>query len=135
MKTLRSSSAHGLMSGKSYIKDTMHQADYCKERTMHTKGPWTVEWDEYGGYDCMRGAYEIKDTNGVTVAVLDDESRKITSDMYMYSDEYVPPQELTSRAHLIAAAPELLEALEEIRSHIDVDGKLDKQMPHEQWYQ
>ena len=67
----------------------------------HTPGPWFVsmkpDWDEDGGmgpavYDCDGGVF----------AVVDDEPETIARPFY------------EADAHLIAAAPEMLEALERI---------------------
>lgn len=35
--------------------------------------PWVAEFDETGGYDCMYGAWIIKDSAGETVAVVDQQ--------------------------------------------------------------
>ena len=31
---------------------------------MVGKRPWRVEFDEYGGYDCMTSAYRVEDADG-----------------------------------------------------------------------
>jgi hypothetical protein len=33
--------------------------------------PWSFEWDEYAGYDCMTGGYRVRDARGVSLAVFD----------------------------------------------------------------
>ena len=83
----------------------------------HTPGPWFVsmkpDWDEDGGmgpavYDCDGGVF----------AVVDDEPETIARPFY------------EADAHLIAAAPEMLEVLEDLvdilekaaQSEMDDDG-------------
>lgn len=77
---------------------------------------WLAEWDEDAGYDAMSGAYEIKDKDKNIIAVLDDAHYGGSTSRYSRENNYVPSKELTNNAHLIAAAPELLEALQNIQA-------------------
>jgi len=74
--------------------------------SKHTPGPWHLgEWDENLGYDCM--------TSGICCgpAVLDGRD---------YFESYTEPltpgakEQMLADARLIAAAPELLDALQRI---------------------
>ena len=74
-----------------------------------TPGPWFVsmkpDWDEDGGmgpavYDCDGGVF----------AVVDDEPETIARPFY------------EADAHLIAAAPEMLEALEAMVEMVEMNG-------------
>lgn len=33
--------------------------------------PWTFEWDEYAGYDCMWGAFVVRDATGRRITAID----------------------------------------------------------------
>lgn len=61
--------------------------------TQHTKGPWDVTWPTKEGRRWILGA------DGKRIAQLSE-----------FRQKHKPPQ--AANAHLIAAAPELLEALE-----------------------
>ena len=67
----------------------------------HTPGPWFVsmkpDWDEDGGMEPA-----VYDCDGGVFAVVDDEPETIARPFY------------EADAHLIAAAPEMLEALERL---------------------
>jgi hypothetical protein len=65
----------------------------------HTSGPWLVEeYDEYGGYDCMSG--------GIKAGPI-----YLDAANYGQTDRTIVPEQMIADARLIAAAPELLEAL------------------------
>src|SRR4051812_34323181 len=68
----------------------------------HTPGPWTVEFDDYGGYDCMTSAYRVC-AAGETVVGGD------TNDHNHAENEDSAPN-----ARLIAPRPDLYEALRAI---------------------
>lgn len=72
----------------------------------HTPGPWCVEFDELGGYDCTSAAYKVSA----------GEQHICTLDVRAYSLEFTPhkciPHEgAEANARLIAAAPEMHDAL------------------------
>lgn len=76
---------------------------------------WTAEFRENGGYDCMTAAWSIEriDDNGEahTVAVVD------LSDYGQRNCQPATAEQLTesqNAARLIAAAPDLLDALQQI---------------------
>lgn len=71
-----------------------------KERMSHTPGPWTVTWDEFGGYDCMTPAFRVRDENDRAV---------VTLDCGRTADPVIE-----ANARLIAAAPDLLVALRDL---------------------
>ena len=57
----------------------------------HTPGPWEIEFDEYGGYDCITKGWHVKSKNQPIVTVDNGDG---------------PNGE--DNARLIAAAPDLL---------------------------
>ena len=42
--------------------------------------PWTYEFDEYGGYDCMSAAYTIRDADGEDIFFIECENTNHTPD-------------------------------------------------------
>lgn len=76
-------------------------------------GPWHIEFREHGGYDAMTGAWIIY-TGTVTIA---------TIDLADYGQEHCDydfrSSSAEANARLIAAAPELLVALQKLRGAID----------------
>ena len=42
-----------------------------KPKGKMTEGPFTCEWDKYGGYDCMTAAYLIKGSKDKVLATVD----------------------------------------------------------------
>lgn len=70
--------------------------------TKFTPGPWKAEFREYGGYDCMSASWSI----------VSDESEFATLDCRTRDHANDPQQE--ANANLMAAAPELFDALKEL---------------------
>lgn len=71
--------------------------------SAHTPGPWSVEYDKTGGYDCMTSGYHVGPPSalrGVRSVVTVDTRRNDNED-----------PESEANARLIAAAPEMYEAL------------------------
>lgn len=77
----------------------------------HTPGPWRSVFSEMGGYDCMTHAFHVKAGNRI-VATLDlgsyGQSPCDFTDRGGWSDE------ASANAHLIEAAPQMLDALRHI---------------------
>lgn len=69
-----------------------------------TPGPWEARFDEYGGYDCMWPGIHIGPEQHVSLVTIEYGKSP--------SDDYV--QRCWANARLIAAAPELYEALSDI---------------------
>jgi hypothetical protein len=64
----------------------------------HTPGPWTLEYNEYAGYDMMSGGWVVKSSTGwIVVMDCNKDDAKGKAD-----------------ALLIAAAPDLLAALRRV---------------------
>ena len=75
----------------------------------YTKGPWVVsEYSDTGGYDCMTG--------GIQAGPVTLDGADYGQEWCAAENETCPPQ-MMADARLIAAAPELLEALEVIMLH------------------
>lgn len=80
-------------------------------------GPWTAEFSECGGYDCMTDAWRIYEDDPFrrTIAVVDLGHYGQTS-----RDRALRPG-AEKNARLIAAAPELLEALKAASQFLQPD--------------
>ena len=78
----------------------------------YTKGPWVAgDYDENGGYDCMSGGVEIRNTSSDSViATLDVVD--FGADTFEHKTEFIDL--VVSAANLIAAAPDMYEALKEM---------------------
>jgi hypothetical protein len=74
--------------------------------TKHTPGPWHTEFNVYGGYDCMTDAWDIKDATDASIVAVD-----LADYGQPYNDRPWRSEVAEANARLIAAAPELLEAL------------------------
>jgi hypothetical protein len=70
-------------------------------QTEPTARPWSVEWEEYGGYDCMTSAHEIK-AGRKTVAVLD--TADYFKDGTSWDDQHARNPESEANAALIVRA-------------------------------
>lgn len=86
-----------------------------------TPGPWTAEFCEFGGYDCMSDAWDIVSGNRV-VAVLDlrHYGQEACSDA---SDAL--KAKVGANARLMAAAPELLALVKVFAAGEEVEDDLD----------
>jgi hypothetical protein len=96
-------------------------------RDTDLKAPWTVEFNENGGYDAMGAGYEVYDAEGDDV---------VTVETYWWLEHgasdaarHAENPDAARIANLIAAAPEMLVALEEllalvnqICAHGDIQG-------------
>ena len=82
----------------------------------YTKGPWVAgDYDENGGYDCMSGGVEIRNTSSDSViATLDVVD--FGADTFEHKTEFIDL--VVSAANLIAAAPMMYEALKEAHAFI-----------------
>ena len=76
--------------------------------TKHTPGPWSYEWSDYGGYDCMWSVHTVDGPDGEEIAQMHA--------MHPLTHDRDETQEANAR--LIAAAPEMLAALEHVRGEI-----------------
>jgi hypothetical protein len=85
-------------------------------RVTHTPGPWRVEFQENGGYDCMTDAWKVVAGDGPIPQHI------VTVDLGDYGqppcDESVRPPLGEANARLIAAAPNLLRMLAHARSEL-----------------
>lgn len=80
--------------------------------TKHTPGPWKFSFNEMGGYDCITDAYEVTTEKGEHIALIDlrQYEQVISGNML----DMPSTNEALANARLIASAPELLKALEEL---------------------
>jgi hypothetical protein len=72
----------------------------------HTPSPWVIEYGTHDGYDCMTGAFTVK-AGEQCIAKVDQTDYGQPHCDYEFKSELAE-----TNTHLIAAAPELLEALE-----------------------
>ena len=72
--------------------------------TKHTPGPWEVSWDKYGKESEIHGKSELND-GPICIIPHDDVTES-------------GAEEQLANALLIAAAPEMLEALEALRDNV-----------------
>ena len=87
----------------------------------HTPGPWsltTANADTYKGLDCGVKGPEIDGALDFTICDMCDDG---------YDNETQK-----ANAHLIAAAPDLLEALEVVRNSIETTGQFMGSLMHSQ---
>lgn len=77
-----------------------------------TGGSWQAVFHESGGYDCMTGAWDIQSERGKCLATVDQSDYGQEHCDYSYRSD-----EAKANARLIAAAPDLLEALIHVRQH------------------
>jgi len=84
----------------------------------YTKGPWEAsDYDETGGYDCMSGGVEIRNTSTDSViAILD--AVDFGADTFEHKLEVIAS--VVSVAHIIAAAPDMYEALKGVLHAVDI---------------
>lgn len=80
--------------------------------SAHTPGPWLVEFYPDGGYDCMSSAYKVTPVHGLPLALLDTQYYRPGEDVW--ETRHLPHATAEANARLMAAAPDLLAALEEI---------------------
>ena len=82
----------------------------------YTKGEWIVEFDDHGGYDCMTSAYDIliKAREYDPIATLD------TGDYADTEGSHGKSIEAEANARLIAAAPDMYEALKGLFKYYEV---------------
>jgi hypothetical protein len=99
-------------------------------QTEPTARPWTVEWEEHGGYDCMTSAYEIK-AGEKTVAVLD--TKDYLKDGASWDDQHARNPEVEAYAALIVRAvnsyDKLTEALAAVADWAQDSGPLAGKTP------
>ena len=77
--------------------------------TRHTPGPWGARFSEMGGYDCMTHAWRVGPQRGlpaISVCTIDLSSYGQRACDFDFKNE-----QAEADAHLIAAAPEMYEAL------------------------
>jgi hypothetical protein len=73
----------------------------------YTAGPWKMEYDAYGWYDCMSPGFKITaGENEITTIDLADYPEEWNADERQFH-----PKESEANARLIAAAPRMFEAI------------------------
>lgn len=72
---------------------------------------WTAEFDETGGYDCMTGAWKIRDEQKRIIATVDQDDYGQEHCDYDFRSE-----EAERHARSIASLPELIEQIEALNT-------------------
>ena len=96
--------------------------------TKFTPGPWNVEFDDTGGYDSMSAGYRIgaPDYHREVCTVEVDSWRFDKPEMSLDWDDYHAENESAAAdAALIAAAPDMYAALEDVTN--DLEAYVDAQ--------
>ena len=68
--------------------------------------PWTVEFDESGGYDCMSSAYKIKGASGRTLFVVD--TADFNTDAKDWESRHTTNKDAENVANIACAASKLI---------------------------